>query len=109
MSNEVLVDIDSPEFPPDFYQRLSMINALKPIEKYHIERSRRGNLHLTVTFKIDLWPEDALLFEAVLGGDFKRVLLGHKGYREEGKFLSAFFRVPGAGVIYDGPYEPSAG
>lgn len=107
MPDQVLVDIDSPELPVDFEQRLSMVNKAHAIKRYHIERSRSGNLHLTVTFTSDIYfPENALLFEAVLGGDFKRVMLGHEGYEAEGKFLSAFFRVPGAEVIYDGPYEP---
>lgn len=108
MPDQVLVDIDSPELPTDFSQRMSMVHKQWGIRKYHIERSRGGNLHLTVTFNptTSIYPENALLIEAVLGGDFKRVMLGQEGYEAEGKFLSAFFRVPGAEVLYDGPYNP---
>jgi hypothetical protein len=106
--SQIQVDIDSPELPADFAQRLSMTHAAFSIKKLRAVRSRNGNIHLTVTVGQDLDPYDALLFEAVLGSDFKRVALGYKSLNENDfqKYLSVLFAVPGAEVMYDGPYNP---
>jgi hypothetical protein len=99
--NQVLVDIDTPFLPGGFDQRLSMVHALAPISGWHINTSRGGNLHVTVDFHQDVRHQDALLFEAILGGDFKRVALGRKSLAENGdQVTSIFFEKPGYKTRY---------
>jgi len=102
MSNQVQVDIDSPFLPVDFNQRLSMIHEVSPIIIAWRNPSRNGNIHVTVDFLHDLNPNDALLYEAILGSDFKRVALGKKGLAKNAgeRYVSVFFEKPG----YQGEY-----
>jgi hypothetical protein len=105
-SNQVLVDIDSPTLPVDWDQRLSMVHALEPIMGWSRNQSRGGNIHVTVNFEHDVKPQDALMYEAILGSDFKRVALGYKSLHENGgQFMSFFFEKPGVNptyVVYQG-------
>jgi hypothetical protein len=92
---QVLVDIDSPSLPKDFGERMKMIHEQEPIARYGVSQSRGGNLHVIVEFRHGFVAGiEKLLYESVLGGDYKRVLLGLKGTHALGDLTSVFFEKP---------------
>lgn len=74
-SNQVQVDIDSKDIPSNFAWLLSTVNKKYPVLGYTVARSQSGNTHITVDFLDQITFEQALIIEAVLGGDTKRVAL----------------------------------
>lgn len=75
LSNQVQVDIDTKDIPSNFDWLLATVNKKHKVMGYGVTPSQSGNIHITVDFAEPVTFEQALIIEAVLGGDTKRVAL----------------------------------
>jgi hypothetical protein len=101
--NQVQVDIDAKDFPSNFDWLLSTVNKKYKVLGYAVTPSQSGNIHITVDFAEPVTFEQALIIEAVLGGDLKRV--GLRFVEGNDSFL---FAVKKATPIYVPYSQPSA-
>lgn len=70
---QVQVDIDAKDIPSNFDWLLATVNKKYKVLGYMVSPSQSGNIHITVDFAEPVTFEQALIIEAVLGGDTKRV------------------------------------
>ena len=98
LPNQVQVDIDAKNIPSNFDWLLATVNKKYKVLGYAVTPSQSGNIHITVDFAEDVTFEQALIIEAVLGGDTKRV--GLRFVEGNDSFLFAVRKVKSIYISY---------
>lgn len=75
--NELQIDIDSDEAMTGFYERWEMFLRMIPASTKRIAPSKSGypRAHITITLPFDIEDLERVLFQSLLGSDYRREML----------------------------------